>query len=176
MNTTRSKRWNGKIETLTTDFLNRVLEQMLAYGDRVQFALSGAGLQGPTYQVINTSGKKMAFDGSNHLLRAKADEFVAGNLTAVLTLEQIERLIAGGSIKTASGPARVGRAAGAGTTGRVTAAKVKDLVDNEKYEYFKNNRKTLPPGIGEHSEEISGLMRNGMSAEDAFAEVIKRHF
>ncbi len=175
MNTTRSKRWNGKIETLATDFLSRVLEQMLAYGDRVQFALSGAGLQGPTYQVINTAGKKIAFDGSNHLLRVKADEFVAGNVTAIFTLEQIERLIAGGSIKTSSA-ARPSRVASGGGSTRTAAAKVKDLVDNEKYEYFKNNRKTLPPNIGEHSEEISALMRNGISAEEAFAEVIRRHY
>ncbi len=144
--------------------------QMLAYGEQVQFALSGSG-QRPNYQVINPAGKKMAFDSNNHLLTPKADEFVGSNATTVYTLEQLKAVIAGGSrTGTATRVSRVG------TRSSPAAVKAKDLVDAAKYEYFKNNRQTLPAGIEKHSDEIAGLMKNGISAEDAFAEVIKRHF
>jgi hypothetical protein len=53
---------------------------------------------------------------------------------------------------------------------------VQSALDAEKYAYFKNNRGSLPETIGEHSEQISALMRGGMSAEAAFAEVVKLHF
>ena len=54
LNTTRSKRWNGKIETLASDYLADVITQMETYGDRVQFAINGPG-QRPNYQVTNTN-------------------------------------------------------------------------------------------------------------------------
>jgi hypothetical protein len=168
LNNTSNKRWNGKIETLPSDYLNGVMGQMLAYGERVQFALSGSG-QRPNYQVINTAGKKMAFDSRNHLLTPKADEFVGSNATGVYTLDQIKAAGAGGGRTTAG--TRVGS-----TRSSAATVKAKDLVDAAKYEYFKNNRQTLPAGIEKYSEEITGLMKNGISAEDAFAEVIKRHF
>lgn len=172
MNTTKSKRWNGKIDTLAADYLNDVKEKMEAYGDRVQFRLGGSG-QRPNYQVMNTSDKKMAFDSNNHLVHPQAGEYLVPNATGVFTLDQIKAAIAGVGIR-ASAAARSSRASS--SRGSSAAVKVKDLVDAEKYEYFKNNRQTLPAGIGEHSVEITALMKNGMAAADAFAEVIKRHF
>jgi hypothetical protein len=174
LNTTRTKRWNGKIETLKADYLNDVIARMETYGDRVQFGLKSAG-QRPNYQVINTDGKKMGFDSGNHLLTASDDEFDASNVSAVYTLDQVKLALAGGGSK-ASTTTRASRA-GAGATRTTTAAtRAKDQAAEEKYEYYKNNRKTLPPSIGEHSDEISDLMTKGMSAEQAFGEVVKRHF
>lgn len=172
MKTTRTKRWNGKIDTLAADYLQDVLGQMATYGDRVQFGLSTTG-QRPNYQVINTAGKKMAFDSKNHLLHPDPNEFVGNNATAVFTLDQIKAAIASGSGKASAGT-RVSRV-GSGKS-RTPTVKVKDIVDTEKYEYFKNNRQTLPPTIGEHSEQITALMKAGISAEEAFAEVIKLHY
>jgi len=155
------------MESLTADYLNRVLEQMLAYGDRVQFALAHGG-QRPHYQVINSADKKMAFD-SDHLVTANANDFLAGTTSPVYTLEQIEAAATGVGAKTART-----REVRSGTT-RVTAAQKAALVDAEKYEYYKNNRPSLPANIGKHTQEITALMMNGMSAESAFAEVMKRH-
>ncbi len=174
MNTTRNKRWNGKIETLKADYLNDVIRQMEAYGDRVQFKLNGSG-ERPSYQVINTAGKKMAFDSNNHLLHPRADEFVGPNASGVFALAQIKTALAGGGVKTSAG-IRVSRVGSGSSRSSTVAVKAKDLVDVEKYEYFKNNRQTLPPRIGEHSDEITELMKNGLSAEDAFGEIVKRHF
>ncbi len=169
MNTAKSKRWNGKIETLTAEYLNRVLEQMLAYGDRVQFALSGNAR--PQYQVINTSDKKMTFDGE-HLLTSDTAAFAAKLTSAIYTLEQIEATMNGVGKKAAS----TGTSGGGSGGTRTTAAQKLALVEAEKYEYFKSNRAALPAEIGQHAAEITGLMVNGMSAEDAFADVIKRRF
>ncbi|HSY27066.1 MAG TPA: hypothetical protein VK832_06160 [Burkholderiaceae bacterium] len=167
MNTAKPKRWNGKMETLTAEYLNRVLEQMLTYGDRVQFALTRGG-QCPHYQVINTAEKKMTFD-SDHLLTSNSSDFAGSTATRIYTLEQIEATIAGAGTKTVS----TGVTRGAST--RTTAAQKTALVDVEKYEYFKSHRSTLPANIGKHAQEITALMMSGMSAEDAFADVIKRH-
>jgi hypothetical protein len=173
LNKTSNKRWSGKIDALKADYLKDVMQQMASYGDRVQFSLSGTG-QHPNYQIINTLGKKMGFDGSKHLLHANPDEFIEGNISSVFTLDQIKSAIAG-TARTASA-ARVSRASGSGSRGITAAARAKELLDVEKYAYFKNNRSTLPPSIGEHSDEITELMQKGFSAEAAFAEVIKRHF
>ncbi|GAA4015198.1 hypothetical protein [Actimicrobium antarcticum] len=166
MTTTRSKRWNGKIDTLTTDFLNDVMAQMAAYGDRVQFALSTPGAR-PNYQVLNSSDKKMAFDSNHHLLHPKDDEFEGSNATVVYSLEKIQ-----------AASANVGKTSNVKRTVRNTAATIKatDLVDAAKYAYFKENRQKLPAAIGEYSDEITTLMRDGLSAADAFDEVVKRHF
>jgi hypothetical protein len=173
LKTTRSKRWNGEIGTLSADYLNDVMKQMAAYGDRVQFVLTGTG-QRPSYQVINTVGKKMAFDSNNHLFHPEADEFVGSNASGIFTLDQIKSAIAGGATRAGTGT-RVSRV-GSGGRGSTAAARAKELIDTEKYAYFKNNRQTLPPAIGEHSEEITELMAKGMSVEEAFGDVIKRHF
>jgi hypothetical protein len=174
LNTKRNKRWNGKIDTLKADYFSDVIGQMVTYGDRVQFGLTGSG-QRPNYQVINAAGKKMAFDSNNHLLHPADDEFVGSNATAVFTLDQVKAAMAGGGTKS-SGATRVGRAVGAGSRVTTAAVKAKELIDNEKYVYFKDNRQTLPLTIGDHSEEISDLMKRGMSADEAFSDVVKRRF
>ncbi|CAN5364886.1 hypothetical protein BH11PSE11_BH11PSE11_20850 [soil metagenome] len=169
MNTVKTKRWNGKIESLSAEYLNRVMEQMLAYGDRVQFSLTRGGQQ-PHYLVTNTAEKKMAFDGS-HLLTPDINDFVSSTTSRIYSLEQIETSMKAAGTKTGTPRAS---SAGSGST-RVTAAQKLALVDAEKYEYFKSNRASLPAGIGQHTKEITGLMLNGLSAAEAFAEVIKRH-
>ena len=177
LTTTRTKRWNGNIDTLKADYLKDVMTQMDAYGDRVQLALSGPG-QKPYYQVINTAGKKMAFDSNHHLLTQEEDAFTPGNVTSVFTLEQVKTIAAGGSVRIA-GSSRIARAGtGVARSTRNTAAvvKAKDLIDTDKYNYFKNNRETLPPTIGDHALQITELMKDGKSAEEAFNEVIKLHY
>ncbi|GGC62404.1 hypothetical protein [Undibacterium terreum] len=171
---TRTKRWNGKIDTFTPDYLKNVVEKMTDYGDRVQFALTGTGI-GPNYQTINAADKRMTFDSSNRLVHPKEDEFSVGNVSGIFTLDQIKMVIAGGVVKTSSGT-RVTRSSSGATRNTTAAVKAQDLIDAAKYDYFKNNRQTLPPTIGEHSAEITGLMKKGMSAEDAFADVVKRYF
>ncbi|MFJ7565973.1 hypothetical protein ACIQW9_03315 [Herminiimonas sp. NPDC097707] len=160
------------MDTLEADYLKGVTAQMKAYGERVQFALSGPG-QRPNYQVTNTFDKKMAFDGNHHLLRAEEHEFAVGNATVVLTLQQIEQTIAGiGMAKTTSSVRKtrvVGSAAKA-------AVKPGDLIDIQKYEYFKNNMQKLPEGIRAYSQQVSALMKQGMSAEAAFGEIVQQYF
>ena len=170
--TSRSKRWNGKLETLAVDYLQHVVVQMAAYGDRVQFALTTPGAK-PNYQVQNSANKKMAFDSNHHLMHAQPSEFEGSNATALLTLEQIQTAGKGVTRAAMTKQARPAKAAGRAPT---AAAKVADLVDAAKYDYFKNNRATLPAGIGAHTDEISVLMRNGLPADAAFAEIIKRYF
>ena len=170
LKTTRSKRWDGTINTLSADYLNDVAGQMASYGDRVQFGLTAGG-QRPYYQVINSSDKKMAFDSNNHLLHPVADEFLGSNGSMVYTLDQIKAAIAGVGIRTAAAT----RARSAGGT-RAATVKAQDVIDSQKYEYFKHHRDLLPPSIGEYSAEITALMKQGKSAEEAFDEVIKQHF
>lgn len=174
LTTTRSKRWNGNIESLKADYLTGVIGQMSTYGERVQFALVTSG-NGPRYQLTNDAGKKMAFDGNHHLHHPEEGEFAPGNATGVFTIEQVKLAKAGGLKTTrSSSGSRVTRASGPRAPSAATRAK--DLVDTEKYEYFRNNRSTLPDTIGEHSTEITTLMRGGMSAEQAFGEVLKKYF
>lgn len=176
MNTKRAKRWNGNLDTLTVDYLKDVIEKMEAYGNRVQFELPGKGPR-PNYQVINTAGKKMAFDKKNLLLAASFNEEIGTELSSVFTLDMIKAAVRGGGVKTAA-RARVVRSSTGSTTSRsagVTEQAV-DVVERDKYAYFKANRETLPDGIQKHSQKISELMRGGMSAESAFDEVIKQHF
>ena len=177
MNSTRSKRWNGNVDTLPADYLKTVMAKMDDYGDRVQFSRVSAGAQ-PSYQVMNTLGKKMAFDRNHHLLHPQEDEFLGVNASPVLTLEQVKTLISGGGIRsgTASRTARVARAGSGSGSGRTTVTQLHDQFAAQRYEYFRNNRQTLPPTISAHSDEIAELMRKGKSAEDAFGEVIKKYF
>lgn len=145
--------------------------QMTSYGERVQFGLTGIG-ERPHYQVINTFDKKMAFDGNNHLMHPQEDEFVGANASSIFTLEQIQAAIAGVGIKKAGGT----RMTRVGTRSSPAAVKAGDLIDVQKYEYFKNNAQKLPEGIRAYSQQISNLMKNGMSAEAAFGEIVQQYF
>jgi hypothetical protein len=179
LNTTRTKRWTGKMDSLTTAYLKDVMGKMEVYGDRVQFGLTSPGPR-PYYQLTNSAEKKMAFDSNNHLLHPKEDEFTGPNATPVFTLEQIKAAIAAGGFRSSSATrssagGRVVSRSG-GTRGGTVAMKAKDLIDAARYEYFRNNRQTLPDGIGEHTAEITELMLKGSSAEDAFNAVVERHF
>lgn len=175
MVTTRSKRWNGKVESLSATFLKEVIAKMAEYGDRVQFSLISAGPQ-PSYQVINRLDKKMAFDRNHHLLQPQADEFTGSNASAVLSMEEINDLIAGRS-RSATGTRATGPARSAGTgTGRTSAAKLAEQFATARYEYFKSNRQMLPARISEYSDEIAELMGKGTPVEEAFNEVLKKHF
>lgn len=148
---------------------------MADYGDRVQFSLISTGSP-PSYQVMNTLGKKMAFDRNHHLLSSQDDAFVGANASQVFTLEQVKASIAGVKISSGTGTrtTRVVRAGNGGT--RNTAAKLNDQFATQRYEYFRNNRQTLPPAISDHSVEITDLMKQGKSVEEAFGEVVKKYF
>lgn len=175
LNSTKSKRWNGNLGTLPADYLKAVMAKMHDYGDRVQFSLVSAGSQ-PSYQVMNTLGKKMAFDRNHHLLNPQADEFVGVNASAVLTLDQIKAAIAGIGLSSGAG-SRTARAVGAGSrSGGTAASRLNDQLAAQRYEYFKNNRQTLPPTISAHSDEIAELMKKGKSVEEAFSEVVQKYF
>lgn len=175
MNSTRSKRWNGNLGTLPADYLKAVMAKMYDYGDRVQFSLVSAGPQ-PSYQIMNTLGKKMAFDRNHHLLHPQDDEFVGANASPVLTLDQIKAAIAGVGLGSGAGSrtARVARA-GSGSSG-TAASRLNDQLAAQRYEYFRNNRQTLPPAISAHSDEIAELMKKGKSVEEAFSEVVQKYF
>ncbi|MFD2273364.1 hypothetical protein ACFS07_26180 [Undibacterium arcticum] len=125
---------------------------------------------------MNTLGKQMAFDRNHHLLHPQADEFVGANASAVLTLDQIKAAIAGVRVSSATG-SRTARVVSAGSgTSRTTAAKLTDQCAAQRYEYFRNNRQSLPPAISEHSNEIAELMKKGKSVEEAFGEVVQKYF
>lgn len=169
--TTRSKRWNGKFENLPVEYLKAVLEKMNDYGDRVQFSLAASSAE-PSYQVINAQEKKIAFDNRHHLLRVEGDEFDPGNVTPIFTQEQVKGAIAGFAPLSSGG--RAVKVARAGT--RVSAAKLEEQYAAARYEYFRNNRQQLPAGIAGHTEEITELMKQGKSVEDAFQEVVRKYF
>jgi hypothetical protein len=175
LNSPKSKRWNGKFDALPADYLKEVMAKMVDYGDRVQFSLISAGSQ-PSYQIMNTLGKKMAFDRNHHLLSPQGDEFVGANASQVFTLDQVKANIAGVRPSSGSGTrsARVVRAGNGGS--RTAAAKLHDQFATQRYEYFRNNRQSLPPTISEHSAEITDLMKQGKTVEDAFDVVVKKYF
>lgn len=174
---TRNKRWNGNFDSLPVEYLKGVLEKMGDYGDRVRFSLVSGGPE-PSYQVVNTQDKTMAFDRNHHLLKPEGDEFVGANATRIYTLEQVNAAIAGIRSSSTSAPraARVVRA-GSGTGGtRTSAARLEEQFAAQRYEYFRNNRSTLPPRITEYTEEITELMKKGKPVEEAFGEVVKKYF
>ncbi|HEY9280227.1 MAG TPA: hypothetical protein VIP51_09170 [Eoetvoesiella sp.] len=177
---TRNKRWNGNLDTLAVDYIDEIIERMVAYGNQVQFDLPGKG-QRPNYQVMGNSGRKMAFDSKNLLMRPNENGDVSDNLSAIFTLDQIKAAKAYSGIKRTKPRApRTTTASSAGgavaSRSAAPAAVPVDTIDAEKYQYFKNNRDTLPEGIQKHSATISDLMRTGLSAEAAFGEIIKQHY
>lgn len=152
------------------------MEKMADYGDRVQFSLVSGG-PAPSYQLTNDLGKTMAFDRNHHLLRPEEGEFAGANASPVFTLDQVKAAISG--VGASSRPAsRTTRTTGAGSGGgtRTSAAKLEEQFATQRYEYFKNNRKTLPANISAHTEEITELMKKGKPVEEAFTEVIKKYF
>jgi len=173
----RMKRWNGDATKLPAAYLNNVIEKMLAYGENVQFSASGS-VDGPNYQVINASGKKISFDSANLLTRTDENEFSGKNSAVIYTLEQVRALI----VKINSPAARPAAAKTRRATGTPSPrggsalAKAKEQIAIQKYEYYKTNRAALPTDIREHSEEITRMMESGMSAESAFNEAIKLCF
>ncbi|RJF95039.1 hypothetical protein [Noviherbaspirillum saxi] len=175
MNTTRTKRWNGHLDSLSRDYLKEVQQKMESYGDRVQFSLVSGGGE-PSYQVINAVGKKMAFDRNHHLLQAEEADFAGANATGTLSMDQIKSAISGVGLGAASTSRSVRVTRASPGTKRTSAAKANELFAVERYEYFKNNRQSLPPTITEHSEEITQLMQNGKSAADAFSEVVSKYY
>src|SRR5690606_35172331 len=175
--TKRSKRWNGELNSLAPEFLKEVIEKMNAYGDRVQFEAPGPR-RGPYYQTLNARDMKMGFDERHLFQRLNADGNVADELSPIFTQEAIKAAMAGTVRKPAS---RAGTRLSSGSTSRRStassaAAAPVDTVEKDKYTYFKEHRDTLPEGIVAHSQEISQLMREGMSAEQAFESIIKTHF
>lgn len=152
------------------------MAKMADYGDRVQFSLVSGGPQ-PSYQVLNTLGKKMAFDRNHHLLRAQEEEFAGANGSVVLTIEQVKRAISGIGMGTTATGSRTSRGVtrSTGTGSRTTVAKMNDQFAAQRYEYFRNNRDSLPPTISEYSSEITDLMKQGKSVEEAFDEVISKY-
>lgn len=174
---TRSKRWNGNFNSLPVEYLKGVMEKMTDYGETVQFSLVTGGAE-PSYQITNTLGKAMAFDRNHHLLRPEGHEFVGANASPVFTLDQVRAAISGIGVAmrpAASGASRAVRPAGTGGT-RTSAAKLEEQFAAQRYEYFRNNRQSLPAAITQHSDEITQLMKQGRTVEDAFGEVLKKYF
>lgn len=175
MATTKGKYWNGNVDSLGTEFLKGVLEKMNDYGDQVRFSLVSGG-PAPSYQIVNSADKAMAFDRNHHLLRPEEDIFAGANATRLYTIDQIKAAVAGqriGFVSSAKG-ARVARASG-GTT-RASAARLAEQHAAERYAYFKQNREWLPSTIAQHTGEIDELMKAGKSAEQAFDEIVKKYY
>lgn len=180
MSTKRSKRWNGELDSLAPEFLKEVIEKMQSYGDRIQFEQPNRAAT-PNYQVINPTGRKMGFDNRHLILRPNADGNIGDELTPVYTLQAIKAAMTGAG--TASARTSRPRASGASrsttasaTRGSAPAPAAVDTVERDKYAYYKENKETLPDGIVKYSQEVSTLMRQGMSAEAAFDLIIKQHF
>lgn len=146
---------------------------MNSYGDRVQFSRRSGPL--PSYQVINSADKKMAFDGGHHLLRAEEDDFSGANGTSVFSMDQINGMING--IRPVGEKAKTVRVVhpGSGST-RTTVRQVEDQFAAARYEYFRTHRATLPPTITEHSDEIATLMKQGKPVEEAFGAVLQKYY
>lgn len=182
MNTKRTKRWNGDVSTLSSDYLKNVIEKMSSYGEYAQFSETG-NIHGPNYQVINAAGKKMTFDSSNLLIQIEDDVFAS---SVIYSLDQIKALLTNLNSPLAKATAtRTRRVAGTGGSsststasprGSSAVAKAKELIAIQKYDYYKTHRATLPSDIREHSDEITRMMEKGISAEEAFAEAVKLCF
>jgi len=178
LSTKRSKRWNGELGSLAPEFLKEVIEKMQAYGDRIQFELPNKA-PCPNYQVINPAGRKMGFDARHLILRPNADGNISDELTPAYTLEAIKAAMTGaGSAAGRSRPRIAGAIHGASAPAKRAAPvqQAADTVEREKYAYYKENKEALPDGIVKYSQAVSQLMRQGLSAEAAFDQIIKQHF
>lgn len=166
LTTRRAKRWNGELSSLSVDFLKEVLEKVQTYGKSVQFEFPGHA-KTPIYQVINHRGYKMGFDGKHLLHSLNENGNVSDQLSAEFTLEQIEQ----GMLTPVAAP-RARKSAGAGARKQAQP----EQVEVDKYNYFRENRDWLPDDIQYYSDDISTLMRQGMTAEQAFGSIIDEHY
>jgi hypothetical protein len=162
-------RFNGKVETLSRDYLGEVMNQMLRYGERVRFAV-GASMP-PNYQVIGQGGRNMAFDGRHILMTPKPGDFTGDRVTQEYTLQQVETLASGGKLAPARQLTHLSSTPRAGTQ----ASRTLDVLNAEKYAYYKENRATLPADIGKYSDQVTALMKDGLPAAEAFAQVAEKH-
>ena len=175
MSTTRTKRWNGTLESLAGDYLKEVMERMESYGDRVQFELPGHGKR-PIYQVIGRGDRKMGFDGKHLLLRPNESGDVADSLSPIYTLSAVRDAIAG-KRSTRSASSTRSSAGSSSTRRRAEPAPVAvDTVEQEKYAYFRAHRSELPEDISQYANEISKLMRAGKTAEEAFGQIVAEYY
>ena len=184
MSTTRSKRWNGELNSLTADFLKEVITKMDSYGDRIQFEMPTKA-RTPSYQVINPRDMKMGFDNRHLIMRLNEAGNVGEEMSPTYTLEAIKAALLNDGRKTTSrsstrssgsSSSRTSSPRSSAGSRSAPAPTPVDTVEQEKYAYFKANREYLPDDIAKHSQEISQLMRGGMAAEQAFEAVIKAHF
>lgn len=175
LSTTRTKRWNGTLESLAADYLKDVLERMESYGDRVQFEFPGHSKY-PIYQVIGRSERKMGFDGKHLLLRLNESGNVADSLSPIFSIDGVRDAVAGKRTRSA-GPSRSAASSNGVTRRRAPAqAAVVDTVEQDKYAYYRAHRDELPEDISQYASEISRLMRSGKTAEEAFNEVIAQYY
>lgn len=173
LSTTRTKRWNGTLESLSADYLKEVMERMESYGDQVQFELPGHSKR-PIYQVIGRGERKMGFDGKHFLLHLNESGNVAETLSPIYPLEAVRAAISG---KRTSRVASASRAATTAPRRRAAAAPpVVDTVEEDKYAYYRAHRADLPEGISQYAGEISQLMRAGKSAEEAFKHIVAQYY
>jgi len=175
LSTTRTKRWNGTLESLAADYLKDVLERMESYGDRVQFELPGHSKH-PIYQVIGRSDRKMGFDGKHLLLRLNESGNIADSLSPTYSIDDVRDAIAGKRTRNATSSRSVGSSNGVKRRRAPAETAVVDTVEQDKYAYYRAHRDELPEDISHHATEISRLMRSGKSAEEAFNEVIAQHY
>ena len=176
MSTSRTKRWNGTLESLSADYLKAVMERMESYGDQVQFEFPGHGKH-PIYQIIRGE-RKMGFDGKHLLLRLNESGNVSDNLSSVFSLEDMREAIAGRRSPRSRSTSATSRS---GTGNRVVrraaaAAPADETIEHQKYAYYREHRDRLPEGIARHAEEISSLMRAGKSAEAAFQQIVEQYY
>jgi len=177
--TTRSKRWNGELSSLSPDFLKEVIEKMNSYGDRIQFEMPHKKNRVPSYQVINARDQKMGFDDRHLLMRLNEGGNIGEEMSTTYSLQAIKAALANDGRKTVSRSTSSSRSSSPrSSSSRAPSAPAVpvDTIEQDKYAYFKANREFLPDGITKHSQDISQMMRGGMSAEQAFDAIIKAHF
>ncbi len=175
MATRRTTRWNGELTSLSIEFLKDVIERMELYGEELQIEFPGHAKH-PSYQLTNSRGFKMAFDGKHLLLPLNENGVVSDNLSQTFTLTQVRQaLVAPAPTARRTATRSAGsRASGAARTRTIAAEP--DQIEVDKYAYFRTHREQLPAGIQAYSQQISDLMRAGSTAEAAFAQVIAEHF
>lgn len=139
---------------------------MQAYGKTVQFEFPGHAKM-PIYQVINQRGFKMGFDGKHLLHGLNENGVISDQLSAEFSLEQVEEALL-------APPPMTRARKSAGT--RTRQAAVPDTIEVDKYNYFKENRDWLPDDIQYYADDLSALMRSGMTAEQAFASILNEHY